>query len=399
MSVGVDASSVRLALFTDTYAPQVNGVARTLERLVDAINARGGQARVFTADDPTAAAQSHIERYPSTPFWAYDHLRLAWPNRRRVDEAFRTFAPTLVHSATEFGVGLAGRAAARRWRVPFVSSYHTSFTSYAQYYRLGFAARPGWAYLRWFHNAGRRTYCPTTSIVNEVNAQGFVRTAVWSRGVDTTRFSPSFRSDALREQFHANAETLVVAYVGRFAAEKGLDVGLEAVRRASAARPGQLRLIAIGDGPYDAQVRRLAPEGSWLPGTLTGNALSHAYASADVFLFPSVTDTFGNVLLEAMASGVPVVGADVGPTREQLAPDRGWLVAPRDPQAYADALIALIDNRALLHAARERALAFARQKSWHTVWDTLIGDYLTMQGEPAAVRRSVTAETPVTVPA
>ncbi|MCC6242773.1 MAG: glycosyltransferase family 1 protein [Gemmatimonadaceae bacterium] len=399
MTSRTHASTVRLALFTDTYAPQVNGVARTLERLVQAISERGGEARVFTVDDPAAVTQAHIDRYPSRPFWAYDQLRLSWPSRRRVDDAFRAFAPTLVHSATEFGVGLAGRAAARRWGVPFVSSYHTSFTSYAQYYRLGFAARPGWRYLRWFHNAGRRTYCPTASIVNEVNAQGFLRTAVWSRGVDTTRFSPRFRSDVLRAHYNAHPETLVVAYVGRMAAEKGLDVGLEAVRLADAARPGMLRFIAVGDGPYDTQVRRLAPDGSWLPGALTGDALSQAYASADVFLFPSTTDTFGNVLLEAMASGLPVVGADVGPTREQLAPDRGWLVSPRDPRAYADALIALVDNRALLHNARARGLAFAQEKSWPVVWDTLIADYIALQGAPALARGAPTRAAPVTVPA
>ena len=374
----VDATSLRLALFSDTYAPQVNGVARTLERLVDAVVARGGTVRVFTVRDPESTAASHVERYPSVPFWAYEQLRLSWPSRALVDAQLRAFGPTLVHAATEFGVGLAGRRAARAHVVPFVSSYHTSFSAYAKYYHLGMLAKPGWRFMRWFHNGGLRTYCPTQAIVDEVNAEGFTHTAVWSRGVDTNRFAPRFRSATLREQFGARDDTLVVTYVGRLAEEKGLDVALRALEVVNAARPGRIRFMAVGDGPYEAAVHRRAPPGSWLPGKLLGDALSEAYASGDVFLFPSTTDTFGNVLLEAMASGLPVIGADVGPTREQLAPDRGWLVAPGDAAAFAGALIALVDDRERLVAAQRRALEFAASKSWDGVWDALIGDYLTL---------------------
>ncbi len=374
----VDASTLRLAIFSDTYAPQVNGVARTLERLVRAVEARGGTVRVFTVDDPDATPLPQVERYPSAPFWAYKQLRLSLPPHRRVMTALESFAPTLVHAATEFGVGMAGRRAARALGVPFVSSYHTSFTAYARFYRLGLLAQPGWTFLRWFHNAGLRTYCPTPSIVEDVNAEGFTNTRVWSRGVDRARFSPRFRSNALRERIGATDDTLVVSYVGRIAAEKGLDVALEAIRLAVSARPGRLRFMAVGDGPFEAELHRLAPPDSWLPGKLLGDALSEAYASSDVFLFPSVTDTFGNVLLEAMASGVPVVGADVGPTREQLAPDRGWLVTPGDAGGFAAALVALVDDRAALATARQQALAFAASKSWRSVWNTLIADYLTV---------------------
>ena len=378
-SLAVDATGLRLAIFSDTYPPQVNGVSRTLERLVRAVEERGGVARVFTVDDPDAVPLAEAQRYPSIPFWAYEQVRLAWPSQRQVNADLAAFAPTLVHAATEFGVGLAGRRAARTLRVPFVSSYHTSFSAYAKYYKLGLLAQPGWLFLRWFHNVGLRTYCPTQAIVDEVNLEGFARTTVWSRGVDGARFSPRFRSTALRDRLGATDETLVVGYVGRVAAEKGLDVAVRAVRLASEARPGRIVFFAVGDGPYESELRRIAPKGSWLPGKLLGDALSEAYASGDVFLFPSTTDTFGNVLLEAMASGMPVVGADVGPTREQLAPDRGWLVTPGDASAFAQALVALVDDRERLARAREQALAFAASKTWERVWDALISDYLTLQ--------------------
>ncbi len=382
----IDASSLRLALFTDTYAPQVNGVARTLERLVSAVHERGGAVRVFTVDDPDAQPLSYVRRYASVPFWAYDQLRLSWPRLRDVLADVKTYAPTLVHASTEFGMGLAGRRVARALQVPFVSSYHTSFTSYAKYYRLGALARPGWSFLRWFHNDGLRTYCPTASIAVEIAAQGFTNTRVWSRGVDTERFSPRFRSQELRRRIGASDDTLVIAYVGRLAAEKGLDVGLDAIARVAKACGTRVKFVAVGDGPYAEETRRRAPAGSWIPGALAGDELSAAYASADVFLFPSATDTFGNVLVEAMASGLPVVGADVGPTRELLLPDRGWLINATDAQAFAEQFIALVEDRAQLMRAREAALTFAASKDWHSVWDTLIADYLALhQLSPCAL--------------
>jgi glycosyltransferase involved in cell wall biosynthesis len=388
---GIDARALRLALFSDTYAPQVNGVSRTLERLVHAVESRGGVVRVFTVADPEAPADPMVQRFASVPFWAYRQLRLAWPSHQRVTKALAEFRPTLVHAATEFGVGLSGRHAASALGVPFVSSYHTNFAAYAQFYRLGMLANPGWRFLRWFHSAARRTYCPTASIMHELRGAGFERTSVWSRGVDCSRFSPDHRSSEWRCRVGANDDTLVVTYVGRIAAEKGLDVAVKAVHLANAARPGRVRFVAVGDGPYEAELRRHAPEGSWMPGKLVGGALSEAYASSDVFLFPSVTDTFGNVLLEAMASGVPALGADVGPTREQLAPDRGWLLPPGDAEAFASQLVALVDDRTRVSAARERALEFARAKSWDAIWDSLIADYLALHGTRA---RAVTSPLP-----
>lgn len=383
MSGTPSLSSVRLALFSDTIGPQVNGVARTLDRLVAALRERGGEVRVFAPYDPDAGAEAHVLRFPSRPFWGYPQLRLAWPSQRHVHDALTRFRPTLVHAATEFGVGLAGRRAALRLGVPFVSSYHTSFTAYAEHYRLGLLARPGWAYLRWFHNGGRCTFCPTAAIVREVESQGFARCTVWSRGVDGTRFSPRFRSDAFRAAIGADEQTLVAAYIGRIAPEKQVGVALEAVRLAQEARPGRIRLLAVGDGPYELEARRQAPSCSAFTGRLEGTALSEAYASSDVLLFPSTTDTFGNVMLEAMASGVPVIGADVGPTREVLLPDRGWVTPAGDAAALTRLLVQLIDDRDRLRTMRTAALEHAATRTWTAVWDTLFAEYLRVQTAPA----------------
>ncbi len=374
-----DCSGIRLALFSDTFAPQVNGVARTLDRLCAALRERGGTVHVFTTEDPDATASDTVHRFPSRSFWAYPQLQLAWPKQRDVLEPLRRFSPTLVHSATEFGVGLAGRRAARALGVPFVSSYHTSFTAYAAHYGLGVLARPGWSYLRWFHNAGRRTYCPTQAIVDEVTARGFTHCREWSRGVDGGKFSPRFRSRAFRESIGATEATIVAAYVGRIAPEKSVGVALDAVRHANTARPDAVRLVVVGDGPFETAARNAAPVGTTFTGRLEGKALSEAFASADVLLFPSTTDTFGNVMLEAMASGTPVIGADVAPTREVLLPDRGWVCTAQDAGAFGDRLIALVDDRTALHSMRARALRHASARSWPAVWDTLFADYLSVQ--------------------
>lgn len=382
-----DLQHVRLALFADTWTPQVNGVARTLDRLVHALEARGGTVQVFAPADPDATNDARVQRAPSRPFWAYPQLRLAWPRTGRVESTLREFEPTLVHIATEFGVGLAGRRAARALGVPHVSSYHTNFTAYAAHYQLGALAGAGWRYLRWFHGAARRTYCPTHAVADDLAARGFGHCAVWSRGVDPVRFNPGFRSHDVRAHFGANDETLLVAWVGRLGAEKGLADALEAVRIAEQARPGHVRMVVVGDGPHEAEMRARAPRCVTFTGRLEGHALSEVYASADLFAFPSTTDTFGNVLLEAMASGLPVIGADVGPTRELLAGDRGWLVRPHDVNAFASRLVRLVGDRMALQRARRAAMAFAATCTWERVWDRLFIDYAEF-AVPRAVSRS-----------
>lgn len=370
------ARGLRLAIFSDTYGPQVNGVARTLERLTEAVRARGGTVRVFTTSDPGAPDDESVVRYRSVPFWGYPQLRLARPGVRRVMRALRDWSPTLVHAATPFGVGLAARSAARRLGVPFVTSYHTSFAAYAAFYRLGVLSTPGWHFLRWFHNSGLRTYCPTRAIEREIRDHGFTNTAVWSRGVDTQRFSPRFRGRALRERLGVSDDTFIVLYVGRIAAEKGLDVLLDAMARVNQERPGKVAFVIVGDGPYEEHCRRHAPPNAHFLGRMLGDELSATFASADLFAFPSTTDTFGNVLVESMASGVPVLGADVGPTRELLLPDRGELFRAGDGAALAHGILALADDPGRRDALAARSVAFAAACSWDRIFDELIMDYM-----------------------
>jgi glycosyltransferase involved in cell wall biosynthesis len=371
----IQLDGVRLALFTDTFPPQMNGVSRTLERLVAAARERGAAVRVFTTDDPDQAPHGPDEiRWKSIPFWAYPQVRLSRPRIAAARAALRAWSPTLVHVATEFGVGLAGRQAAVSLGVPLVTSYHTSFTAYAQFYQLGALERLGWRYFRWFHSAAARTFTPTDAIRAEVEAHGFRHVGVWGRGVDGERFDPSFRSLEWRRQLGIADDAMVVLYVGRVAKEKGLEHVLSAMLQLGAAE-SRIRFVFVGDGPYDAELRAAAPANTIFTGRLTGVALSTAYASSDVFLFPSVTDTFGNVLLEAMASGLVVVSADAGNTRELVGTERGVIVPVDVPGVIAQELRRLEQDRVTHAAIRAAAQAWARERTWPRVWNGLFSEY------------------------
>lgn len=383
----VTADGFRLALFTDTYPPQVNGVARTLERLVGALADRGGEARVYTVEDPEATPDPRVERWPAVPFWAYPQLRMAAPGFVRARRALEAWRPTLVHAATPFGVGLGARSAAIAAGVPLVTSYHTHFTAYLRHYGLSALDAVSWPFLRWFHNSGRRTYAPSETVRRELEGHGFTHTRVWSRGVDRQRFHPRFRSRARRTALGATDDTVLVAYVGRIAPEKGIEVALEGMRLAMAEVPGRLRFVLTGDGPAEEKARTAAPADTVFTGKLTGTPLAELYASADVFVFPSTTETFGNVVLEAMASGLAVVAPDAGPTLE-LAHDRTALTFDaRDPKALAACVSRLAIDAALRRRLADAALAEADARSWDAIFDGLVTDYLDVAGQ-AGVRKT-----------
>jgi glycosyltransferase involved in cell wall biosynthesis len=383
---------IRLALFCDSYLPQLNGVSLLLQRLTSAVQERGGAVRVFTTTDPHAGENPDIRRWPSVSLWLYPEHRLALPTPASVRRELRAWQPTLVHAASPFGMGIAARAGANDLGIPFVSSYHTSWSAYTRFYGLGALRNITWTYLRWYHNGGMRTYCPTHAVQHELQAHGIRRTAIWSRGVDTTRFSPAFRSRALRERLDVDDDTVLAIYVGRLGAEKGLAVAMHGMHAVHRQRGRRVVCAIAGDGPYADELRRIAPPGTLFVGRLSGRDLSEFYASADVFMFPSATDTFGNVLLEAMASGLPVVGAAVGPTRELLGATRGVTFPPGDAAMFATRLRELADDPTRRAALAADALSFARTRTWDAVFDELFADYgRVLHGDSRAFELAQTA--------
>ena len=367
-------AGLRLALFSDTYPPQINGVAPTLARLVKAVEARGGEVQVVTVSDPDAPADPQVERWPSIPFWAYPQLQMAAPRRDKALDLVEKWKPNLVHATTEFGIGLGGLLGAKEKRVPLVTSYHTHFTAYLRHYNLSVLDAIGWPYLRWFHNAGRITWAPSEIVRAELEGNGFKNTRVWSRGVDQNQFHPKFRSSELRRSLGVEEDGVLAVYIGRLAPEKGIHVALEGMRQVMERNP-KVRFALAGHGPDEERCRATAPPGTVFMGRLTGRALGEFYASGDIFVFPSITETFGNVVLEAMSSHLALVAPDIGATTELATPETALQFRAQDPGSLAGGVEQLVKDPALRRKLADAAFAVAETRTWDSVFDRLVADY------------------------
>lgn len=317
---------MRILIVTDAWSPQVNGVVRTLKATIDHLRQVGEEVEVI---EPTS--------FRTVPCPTYPEIRLSWRPAREVMRGITRFAPDVVHIATEGPLGLAARRAALRLDIPLTTAYHTRFPEYVKA-RFGLPLSWSYAYLRWFHNAARVTLVPTQVVRSDLAARGFTRLALWSRGVDGSIFHP-------REVPKLGGEPPIFLYVGRVAVEKNIDAFLQLDL------PGT-KWVA-GEGPELERIRREYPAVRFL-GVLTQDQLAEVYSGADVFVFPSRTDTFGLVLIEALACGCPVAAYPV--------------TGPVDVIGDSPAGVLDDDLRraclAALRIPRQNAVAHARQFSW-----------------------------------
>lgn len=359
------ARSLHLTLVTETYPPEINGVAMTVARLTEGLRRRGHRVQLIrprqgAAKEARPACTPEEVLTRGLPIPGYDGLRMGLPAGGRLRRLWRTQRPDLVHIVTEGPLGWSALNAARALGLPVTSSFHTNFHAYSHHYGLGWLATPIAAYLRAFHNRADLTLVPTTALQTGLAALGFKRLEVLARGVDTSLFAPTRRSAALRASWHAGPDTPVVLYVGRLAPEKNLALLFAAYGALRARRP-DARLVLVGDGPLRETLARTNPEAVFA-GPRTGEDLATHYASGDIFLFPSLTETFGNVTLEAMASGLAVVAFDYAAAHELIQHGENGLLVPfASAEDFCAAALVLTDPgqlRALGAAARRRAAAF-----------------------------------------
>jgi len=356
-------------MVTETYPPEVNGVARTMERMVEGLRARGHAIQLVRPRqgraDRAAAAPAYSELLrPGVRLPRYPQLRIGLPSGRALRKAWSRERPDIVHIATEGPLGWSALSAARSLAIPVATDFHTNFHSYARHYGLGWLQHAVGRYLRFFHNRGACTLVPTPELAEVLRTHGIRRLRVVGRGVDHRTFSPERRSARLRAEWGADERTPVALCVSRLAAEKNLALALEAHRAMRAVHPRAL-LVLVGDGPLREELRRRAGEGVVFAGAQFGDRLAEHYASADVFLFPSTTETFGNVTLEAMASALAVVAYDYAAARQYLAHGRSGLLAPpADRQAFVGHAVRLAGDLAWARALGRAARAAARQLDW-----------------------------------
>lgn len=369
---------MRVALFSEVYWPMVSGVSRTLQQLLHVLHGLGTEVRVYSATYPLPDGVSdrpEVHRSPSRPLFLSPEVQWAFPRRREVLADLAAFDPDVVHVATEFALGLTGLRCAEALGVPVVASSHTDYERYAAHYGVPWLVPPGWTYLRWFYSRAHRVLCPTRLYAAHLHERGVPHTGIWGRGVDTDIFHPIHRSDPWRALHGFAPDDLVVLCVGRLGPEKGIGVLLDAWQLLGSRQNGA-RLAFVGAGLMESEIAERRLPRVQVLGMRHGPELSAAYASADMFVLPSATETFGNVLLEAMASGLPsVVAAAGGPTEYATHGKNVWFVAPNDPVALSDGLARLIDDaelRALLAGgARETAL----RRSWAAACEPVIEAY------------------------
>ena len=362
---------LRIAVVTETWPPEVNGVAVTLSKLIHQLSQKNHTIQLIRPRQDKHDAGTDQSGWTEIllrglPIPRYPQLKLGLPSKRALLKAWSQKRPDLVHIATEGPLGWSALQAARVLRLPVTSDFRTNFHSYSKHYGVGWLSKPIVAYLRKFHNRTACTMVPTQALKTQLQATGFDNLRVVARGVDTQLFHPGQRSESLRASWNVSPETIVLLSVGRLAPEKNLDLIVNTYKalRQSAR---DVKLVFAGDGPERARLAAECPDAIFM-GMCSHAQLAMLYASADLFLFTSLTETFGNVTLESLASGTPVLAFDCAAASELLhSGQNGWLVQGEDPQLYVLKALDITHKRATLTEARSHTHASVKALDWQVI--------------------------------
>ncbi|HKY97112.1 MAG TPA: glycosyltransferase family 1 protein [Gemmatimonadaceae bacterium] len=361
----------RIALFTGAYNHIADGVSLTLNRLVSFLEAQGAIVRVFapTVPNPPLKHAGTLVPVRSISAPGRPEYRVSLGLSGDALDSLTEFDPHLFHIATPDLLGLAALKHAKRSNRPVVASYHTHFASYLSYYRLGVLEPAVWSYLRWFYRQCRHVYVPTASMIEVLESNGISgNLRLWPRGVESDLFNPARRSMQWREARSIGGDDVLIAFVSRLVTEKGLDVVIGVIRGLEE-RGISHRLVIVGDGPERERVAAALPNAIF-EGHQRGRDLATAYASSDVFLFPSDTETFGNVTLEALSSGLPAVVANATGSNALVQDGyNGFLSTPRDSRDFLENTEKLVRDPAL----RSKMSLNARQSAESYDWEMVLG--------------------------
>ncbi|HHY56518.1 MAG TPA: glycosyltransferase family 1 protein [Chloroflexi bacterium] len=380
---------MRIAFFSETFLPKIDGIVNTLCHLFDHLAARGHESILFAPDGgPDRYRMTRIVGLAGIPFPLYPELRLVPPVINVLDE-LRAFQPDLIHVINPVSLGYVGLRHARRLRLPLVASYHTDVPGFAARWGLRILYQPLLRFFRWMHNRADLNLCPSTVTQRQLMAQGYRHVQVWARGVDNQLFHPDRRSAAWRRRLtDDNVDSPLLLYVGRLSPEKRVDwlaSVLDALPHA--------RLAIVGDGPMRPQLERVfAHRPVHFTGYLRGADLAAAYASADLFVFPAANETLGNVVLEAMASGLPVVAPHAGGLLDYVVDgETGLLFAPESQASLVAAVQRLLDSPTTAHTLGVNGRSRMLDNSWERVHDTLLDQYSHLVHHRAVAARRMAA--------
>ncbi len=365
---------LRIAMVTETYLPDINGVAMTMGRLVDGLREREHtiqliRPRQFPNEVPARAPYFEEVLHRGLAIPGYDVLKLGFPAKGKLLRLWKIKRPDVVHIVTEGPLGWSALSAARMLGIPVSSDFHTNFHAYSKHYGVGWLKPVIVAYLRLLHNRAHCTMVPTAGIREELKQLGFDDLLVVARGVDTRLFNPARRSAELRRSWGVGPDDPVALYVGRLAAEKNLPLLLKSFETMLIANP-RAQLVLVGDGPQRAGLEANYPQYVFA-GVRTGEDLATYYASADIFIFPSVTETYGNVTMEAMASGLAVVAYNYAAAEEHMRHDHNGLVARVDD---SDTFLHLVAELTHDRERIRRLAANARVTTERIDWASIVGE-------------------------
>ncbi|MBP3039538.1 glycosyltransferase family 1 protein [Bacillaceae bacterium Marseille-Q3522] len=366
---------MRVALFSDTFYPQVNGVARTLKRLTAHMEKRGVKYELFVPEVDDAIHYPNVNQFTSIPFFFYPECRTAIVHPRRITEQLRKFSPDIIHVATPLTMGMLGAHAAKKMNIPLVGSYHTHFDRYLTYYKLTWLHPLYWKYMKWFHSPFEKIFVPSHETKIYLEKHGLYST-VWGRGVDCELFHPRKAASSFREKYQIN-EKYILLFVGRLAPEKGLDTLTKVMKNLPQPFSDNVHWLIIGDGPcyHDLKQEYANLKNVTLTGYLEGEELAAAYASGDLFVFPSATETFGNVVLESLASGTPAIVANTGGVTGIVEDQHtGRICTPTD-QSFIEAILEMLQNERIRFEMGKQARNYALQQSWENIFDQLLFEY------------------------
>ena len=386
-SFATRAASLRIAVVTETFPPEVNGVAMTLGRIVEGLLQRGHMVQVVRprqtqeASEPRPGLDEVLSK--GIPLPRYGELRFGMPSKSRLGKLWAAQRPDIVHVVTEGPLGWSAVAAARKLQLPITSSFHTNFHSYSQHYGMGLLKSPIESYLRKLHNRTQATMVPTRAMLHDLTARGYDNVTLVSRGVAIALFQPSRRSEALRASWGALPEDPVIILVGRLAKEKNVNLVLSAYQAIKLRQP-RAKLVFVGDGPLRRALQEACPDGHFA-GVRQREELATYYASADLFLFPSLTETFGNVVPEALASGLAVLSyANAAALELIIHNQNGVLVPSGDELGFVNAAVELALDPQRQQRLRERAPGSVAYLAWNAVSDAfeqVLRDVLQRHGQ------------------
>ncbi|WP_296277608.1 glycosyltransferase family 4 protein [Pseudomonas sp. UBA7530] len=371
----MNAQSLHVALISETFPPEINGVANTLGRLVDGLRNRGHRVQLIRPrqdTDQQSAADADLLLTRGWPLPGYPGLQWGQSSLHKLLRRWQRQRPDVLYIATEGPLGFSALRAARRLAIPVVSGFHTNFQQYTGHYGFGLLTRAMTNYLRWFHNRTQLTLVPSIGQQVDLERRDFERLALLARGVDSQLFHPRRRSDELRASWGLAPDDLAVLHVGRLAAEKNLGLLVKAFHALQQAHPQRrMRLILVGDGPQRASLQTQLPDALFC-GLQRGETLATHYASGDLFLFPSLSETFGNVVLEALASSLGVVAYDQAAAAQHIHHGHnGMLARPGDEVGFCEAACGLLEDAEVLRHIRLNA----RRHAGHLSWDGIVEQF------------------------